>query len=118
MIEVRTQNFSLRLELNLPARKPCLGSYFIVLFGTKEGDGKKTFREEFLSDADMLPFYTLEDASTYAEVMAAFWKVHLVAYPKLTHTTIRELVEVWRRFSIALHPSNRGYDQKAVYTFN
>jgi hypothetical protein len=117
MIEVTTANFRLRLELNLPARKPCRGNYFIVLLGTRQTNERRSFEEEYLSGSDALPFYSLEDAAAYAEEMAAFWKLQLMANPRLNRTGILELVEVWRKFSIAIHPSHRGYDIKPVYTF-
>jgi hypothetical protein len=118
MIEVRTSHFRLRLELNLPATKPCRGNYFIVLVGTMETDKKKSFKEAYGCDSYGLPFYTLKDAAAYAEELAAFWKLQLMANPKLNQTGIQELGGIWRKFSIAIHPAHRGYDKWPVYTFS
>lgn len=117
MIEVKTLSFRLRLEENNSKNNNCLGNYFIVLLGESAFDVNKSFSEEFLSDSELTPFYTIQDAAVFAEEMATFWKMQMIINPKLDITRLEELADLWRTLSIKLNPELKVYHtNKVSYT--
>jgi len=114
MIEVNTLSFRLRLETNTFKKSKCLGTYYFVLFCESPFDVSKSFSEEFLYDSELAPFYTLSDATRFANEMADFWKMQILINPKLDITRLEELTDLWRNLAIKLDPKIPALEPKEL----
>jgi hypothetical protein len=118
MIEVKTLSFRLRLEKNPSKTIKCKGAYFFVLFCESPFNVNKFFSEEFVTDSDLRPFYSQDDAARFAEEMANFWKMQILINPKLDITRLEELTDLWKKISVELNPELKEFASEDLYIMN
>ena len=108
MFQINTLNFMLSLGRISGDSTGGFGTLYIDLSGESPFDINKSFSERIVCNAEGKPFISLEDAAVFSEEMAAFWKLQLLANPKLEITSVRELVDLWKKFATELHLSSSG----------
>jgi hypothetical protein len=106
MFQINTLNFRLSLGRISGDSTGGFGTFYIDLSGESPFDINKSFSERIVCNAEGKPFISLEDAAVFSEEMAAFWKLQLLANPKLEITSIRELVDLWKKFAAELYLSS------------
>jgi hypothetical protein len=99
MFQINTLNFRLSLERISDDSTGWNGTFYIELTGESPFDINKNFSERIFCNAEGRPFNSLADAALFSDEMAAFWKLQLLANPKLEITGIKELVDVWKKFA-------------------